>query len=320
MKLLPLIWAVIAATLMSPAANAKIAGAQEKRIALTFDDIPRGAGAFFTPDERTEKLIAALQTAKVKQAAFFLNPCKLPDEQGIGAEARIAAYVNAGHVIANHSCNHLSLNKTPVQEYLADIDKAENWLKGRKGYRPWFRFPYLHEGGRDKVKRDAARAGLKERGLRNGYVTADGSDWFLESLTIDAKAAGKVMDIKKLGRLYVTSQMSGVAYHDELARLTLGRSPAHIMLLHETDLAAMFIGDFVAELRRNGWTIISADEAFADPISRAMPDVPHTGGTLTGSMAWEKNIAPPFWPVWLETGTVQYMFDRNVVQKDDTGK
>ena len=30
----------------------------EKRIALSFDDVPRGRGAYFTPDERTAKLIA----------------------------------------------------------------------------------------------------------------------------------------------------------------------------------------------------------------------------------------------------------------------
>jgi peptidoglycan-N-acetylglucosamine deacetylase len=289
----------------------------QKRIALTFDDVPRDRGAFFAPDERSQKLLAALKQAKVKQAAFFLNPGNLDKPDGQGGEARIMAYVAAGHVIANHSFSHPFLSKTSAADYLADIDKAAAWLKGRKGYRPWFRFPYLDEGAADKVKRDAVRAGLRARGLRNGYVTADGSDWHLEALTVQAVKDGKALDMAALRRLYVGAQMSGVEYHDALARRTLGRSPAHVLLLHETDLAAMFIGDLVAELRLNGWTIISADEAFADPISKAMPDVDYSWGTLTGSMAWEKRIEPPLSPVWMTTGMMTYLFDKRVIKNDN---
>jgi peptidoglycan-N-acetylglucosamine deacetylase len=287
----------------------------QKRIALTFDDVPRIKGAFFTPEERTQKLIAALRQAKVKQAAFFLNPGNLSTPDGQGGEARIAAYVAAGHVIANHSFSHPFLSKSTAPDYLADIDKAALWLKGRAGYRPWFRFPYLDEGADDKGKRDAVRAGLKARGLRNGYVTADGSDWNLEALTIQAAKDGKAMDMEALRKLYVASQMSAVDYHDELARLTIGRSPAHVILLHETDIAAMFIGDFVTELRRRGWTIITADEAFADPISKAMPDVPYSWGTLTGAMAWEKDIQPPLSPFWMSASTMDFLFEKRVIKK-----
>ncbi|MEP2734954.1 MAG: polysaccharide deacetylase family protein [Erythrobacter sp.] len=296
------------------------AAANEKRVALTFDDIPRSPGAFMTPDERTAALLAALRSSGVEQAAFFLNPCHLAKANGVGGEERIAAYVEAGHVIANHSCTHPKLSNSTAKEYLADIDKASSWFAGKAGYRSWFRFPYLDEGGRDKAKRDAVRAGLAKRGLSNGYVTADGSDWYLEQLTKDAKKAGDDINLKALRRLYVGSQMSGLEYHDELARLTLGRSPAHVMLLHETDLAALFIEDFVAEAKRRGWTIITADEAFADPINTAMPDVPYSSGTLIGSMAWERDIDPPLSPVWMGTNAMNAVFERRVaksVPKED---
>jgi peptidoglycan-N-acetylglucosamine deacetylase len=287
----------------------------QKRIALSFDDIPRTKGAFFTPEERTIKLIAALRLAKVKQAAFFLNPGSLSTPDGQGGEKRIAAYVAAGHVIANHSNSHLHLKDSSAQDYLADIDAAALWLKGRAGYRPWFRFPYLDEGADDKVKRDAVRVGLAERKLRNGYVTADGADYNLEALTVQAVKDGKAMDMEALRRLYITTQMSAVAYHDELARRTIGRSPAHVLLLHETDIAALFIADLVDELHLHGWTIISTDEAFADPIAKVMPDVPYAYGTLIGSMAWQKNIEPPAWPIWIKTGIMDFMFEQRVIKK-----
>lgn len=294
--------------------------AQDKRIALTFDDVPRQSGAFFTPDERAEKLLAALKNAGVEQAAFFVTPGRLETPDGAGGEARIAAYVTAGHVIANHSFGHMHLRESTAEDYLADVDRAQGWLVGRPGYRPWFRFPYLDEGGRDKVKRDAVRAGLAERGLRNGYVTADGSDWHLEALTIEARKAGREIEMAALRKLYLQSQLSGIVYHDALARRTLGRSPAHVMLLHETDLAALFLVDLVAELRRDGWTIITADEAFADPINQAMPDVSYSSGTLIGSMAWEKGIDPPLSTIWMSTAMMSWAFERSVIKQADTGQ
>jgi peptidoglycan-N-acetylglucosamine deacetylase len=267
----------------------------EKRIALSFDDVPRNRGAFMTPQERTPKLIAALKAAKVKQAVFFVTPGFLANPDGKGGEARIAAYVKAGHVIANHSFSHPHLNALTAPEYLADIDKAGAWLKGRKGVRPWFRFPFLDEGGDDKAKRDAVRAGLAKRGLSNGYVTAEGSDWNIETLTIEAKAAGKPMDMAALRDLYVTTHVGAADFAEALMLKTIGRSPAQVMLLHETDIAALFIGDLVAALRADGWQIISADAAYADPIRSIMPDVPSAQGTLTEAMAWQKGLPAPRW-------------------------
>jgi peptidoglycan-N-acetylglucosamine deacetylase len=287
--------------------------AQQKSIALTFDDVPRGRGAFLTPDERTEKLISALKKAKVKQVAFFLNPGKLSDPDGQGGEARIAAYVAAGHVIANHSFSHIDLSASRVSDYLFDIDRATAWLKGRKGYRPWFRFPYLDEGRGDEKKRDSVRAALKQRGLRNGYVTVDSSDWNIENLTVAAGRDGEAMDRDALRDLYVKWHVEAADFYDGLATKAIGRSPVHVMLLHETDLAALFIGDLVAALRKDGWTIVTADKAYADPIAKVMPNVSSAQGTLTEAMAWEKNVPAPRWYKYNDTELATAEFNCKVL-------
>jgi peptidoglycan/xylan/chitin deacetylase (PgdA/CDA1 family) len=286
-----------------------------KRIALTFDDVPRGPGAFLSQEERTRRLIAALKTARVSQAAFFVNPGFLEDPERTGGEQRIAGYVAAGHVLANHSYSHPQLTAVTAAAYLADIDKAEAWLKGREGRRPWFRFPFLNEGRQDKAKRDAVRAGLKARGLQNGYVTVDASDWHMEQLAIDAKKAGKAIDMDALRDLYVESHVEAAEYYDGLARQTLGRSPAHVLLLHETDLAALFIDDLVAALRRAGWDIVTADAAFADPINAAMPDVPSAQGTLTEALAWEKGLPAPRWYARNDTKLASRLFAERVLKE-----
>lgn len=269
--------------------------AADKRIALTFDDVPRGRGAFFTPDERTIRLIAGLREAGVKQAAFYVVPGQIGTGDGIGGDERIEAYVAAGHVIADHSFTHPHLNTMSVADYLANVDKAEAWLKGREGRRPWFRYPFLDEGGADKAKRDAVRAALKARGLHNGYATVDGSDWNIEGLTADAVKAGKKIDMAALRDLYVETMVGAADFADQLSVKTWKRRPAQVIVLHETDVAALFVTDLVRTLRKDGWTIVTADEAYRDPISKLAPDVPSANGTLLELAAWEKGVPKPRW-------------------------
>ncbi len=294
-----------------------VPAAAQKLIALSFDDAPRGRGAFFTPDERTERIIAELKAAEAPQAVFFVNPGALGRGDGAGGEERLAAYVAAGHVLANHSFSHPHLNAISAEAYLADIDKAEAWLKGRPGYRPWFRFPFLDEGGKDKVKRDALRAGLAARGLRNGYVTAESSDWHLETLAIQAAKAGKNIDRKALGDLYVTWHVEAADHSDGLMQRVIGRQPVQMMLLHETDLAALYIGDLVRALRKAGWTVVSADTAYADPIGALMPDVPSANGTLTEALAWQAGVPAPRWYRYNDTALATGEFNRQVLHEGE---
>lgn len=255
-----------------------------KRIALSFDDIPRFQGGFMTPDERTIALIAALKSAGVEQAAFFVTTGNLEDDYGANGEARIQAYVDAGHVIANHSHSHGWLWNGDAAAYIADLDKAEAWLEGRPGKRAWYRFPYLDEG-RDVGRRDALRAALRERGLTNGYVTVDLWDWAIDDLASKAIREKREIDLRALGELYVETVVRGADFFDRTARETLGRSPVHVLLLHETDLNALFLEDVVAGLQADGWTIVTIDEAYRDPIAQVEPDTLYLGGGRINALA-----------------------------------
>ena len=254
----------------------------EKRIALSFDDVPRFPGALMTPAERTVALIAALSRAGVTQAAFFVNPANLDRPWGPGGADRIAAYVAAGHVIANHSWDHPHLTGMAAADYLANIDRATAWLEHLPGYRAWFRFPFLDEGA-DAAQRDAVRAGLAQRHLANGYVTVDGSDWHIEQLMIDAARADKPIDRAALCALYVEDLVGAADHADALARAVLHRQPIQVALMHETDLEAACLETVVAALRADGWEIATIDAAFADPLPD--PPGPWIGGNRLEALA-----------------------------------
>jgi peptidoglycan/xylan/chitin deacetylase (PgdA/CDA1 family) len=292
----------------------------EKRIALSFDDVPRGRGAFFTPDQRTIRLIAGLHQAGVRQAAFYIVPGQIGHDDGVGGEERIAAYVAAGHVIADHSFTHRHLSELSVADYVADIDQAEAWLKGREARRAWFRYPFLDEGQEDKAKVASVRAALKARGLHNGYATVDGSDWNIETLTADAVKAGKTIDVEALRQLYVETMVGAADFADKLAQKTWHRQPAQVIVLHETDIAALYVVDLVRALRRDGWKIITADEAYADPISKLAPNVPSANGTLVELAAWEKGIPEPRWYERNNIDLADRLFAERVLHESSNGK
>lgn len=270
-------------------AAAAPAAPSDKRIAFSFDDAPRGKGAFLEPDERPKLLIEALEHAGIEQAVFFVNPGRITAYDNDAAD--IAAYTGAGHLVANHTAHHLKLSAVSAETFLTDIDAAEAWLKDKPNYRPWFRFPFLDEGQKDKAKRDAVRAGLKKRGLMIGYATVDASDWYMEDQAIAAAASGKMMNWNALRDLYVESYVQSADFSDDLARRTLDRAPVQMILLHETDLAAMFVDDLAAALRADGWTIVTADEAYRDPIAYMEPDADFADGTRTQMLAAERQIS-----------------------------
>jgi hypothetical protein len=86
--------------------------------------------------------------------------------------------------------------------------------------------------------------------------------------------------------------LGAVEFYDSLAVSTLGRSPAHVLLLHENDLAAAFVDDLVIALRVAGWTIVSPDEAYADPIASIVPQTLMTRQGHVGALAVDAGADP----------------------------
>lgn len=257
------------------------ADVEVRRIAFSFDDAPQSDGALLTGAERTRTLLRALEEGGIPQAAFFVTTSKLrtPDDA-----QRLRDYVAAGHVLANHSHEHLGLSDTPVDAYVDDVAHAQQALSGFDGTRPWFRYPFLDEG-RTAPVRDAARDGLARLGLANGYVTVDNYDWYLAGRIDAAVREARAVDRDALRGLYVDMLVDAAEFYDGIAREALGRSPAHVLLLHENDLAALYVDDLAAALRERGWRIVGADEAYSDAIATRVPDTLFNGQGRVAALA-----------------------------------
>ncbi len=116
------------------------APASAEEVALTFDDLP---ALTFSPSvdyarTTTDRLLAGLRRLHLP-ATGFVNESKL---EGADRQARIAlldAWLDAGMDLGNHTYSHLSLTKTPVDAYIADVVRGETvtrWLLAARGRTP----------------------------------------------------------------------------------------------------------------------------------------------------------------------------------------
>ena len=263
-----------------------------KRLALTYDDAPLGTGPVFSGAERTDALINQLDEAKTGPAVIFVTTRGLSADNGA---ARIAKYAEAGHLIANHSHGHVWASRTETETYIEDIDRAEDALSAFGNRRPWFRFPFLDEGGsgeanRDGVKRDALRSALEQRELLSGYVTIDTYDWHLDRRWSEAVREGQQVDMMALSKLYTDMVVDAANHYDRLGQQVLNRRPAHVLLLHENDLAASFTVDLVKALEKDGWQIIHPDAAFADPMATTLPETLFSGMGRISALAADQGL------------------------------
>jgi len=66
-----------------------------------------------------------------------------------------------------------------------------------------------------------------------------------------------------------------------------------MLLLHENDLAALYIADLAAELRRRGWTVIPGPSAYEDPIADQLPDTLFNGQGRVAALAEAQGMPHP---------------------------
>ncbi|MFO7526854.1 MAG: polysaccharide deacetylase family protein [Ignavibacteriaceae bacterium] len=257
-----------------------------QQIAVTFDDAPMRDGEYFTGKERTGLLIEKLEENNVT-AAFF---CITNHFDSAGTE-RIKLYADAGHLIANHTHTHSRINQIGVDNYIKDIAAADSILKDFSNFIKWFRYPYLDEG-KTIEDRDAFRNALQEMNYINGYVTVDNYDWYINSMLQKALKENRQVDFNKLENFYIEHIWQSIIFYENIAKRTLGRSPAHVLLLHENDLAALFIDKLIQHIKGKGWEIISPVEAYNDEIVSAVPDVLFNGQGRIAAIAYEMGIKP----------------------------
>jgi hypothetical protein len=217
------------------------------------------------------------------QAAMFVCAKFVDNEKG---NKLLNAWDEGGHLIGNHSYSHMHYPSVGFEKFSQDVLKGEAVLKQHPRFRKMFRFPYLKEG--DTVQqRDAMRAFLKAHGYRNGHVTIDASDWYVDSRLRAALAKNPDADVTPYRNYYLEHIWERSLYYDDLSRKVLGRSVRHTLLLHHNVLNGLFLGDLMSMFKTKGWKLIKAEDAYRDQVFDAAPNISPAGESLIWALAKE---------------------------------
>jgi peptidoglycan-N-acetylglucosamine deacetylase len=241
----------------------------DRRIAVTFDDLPFGGPDLGLARIRAENeaILATLRREGVP-ATGFVNEGKLYVPGEIDARAALLdKWLEAGEELGNHTFSHLSLRDTPVPAFEEDLVRGETvtrWLAGRHGGRlRYFRHPFLHTGATLEARRDFERF-LAARGYTVAPVTIENSDYVFSRVYNEMKTKGDAAGMQRTADAYLRFTEAQLDFWEGVAQTVVGRPMAHVLLLHDNEINAGHLGELLALLRRRGYRFVPLEEALRD--------------------------------------------------------
>ncbi len=280
--------------------------ATAQNVAITMDDFRLTDDPLLSGKEKDERILKTLAKNKVDIALFVIGS---EAEKPLSAQ-RLAVWNRTNHIIANHTYSHAPYNRIAFQKFSEDILNAETVLSKYQRFQKYFRFTMLKEGD-TQDKRDQLRTFLKRQGYKQGYVTIDASDWYVNARLIARLKLNPNADTKPYRDYYLQHIWERTQFYDNLAQKVLGRNVKHTLLIHHNLLNALFLNDLLEMFRGKGWTIISARDAFTDPIFQMEPKIVPAGESI-------------LWGLTKETGRfenlLRYPAEDEIYEKDAMDK
>ncbi|WP_312598899.1 polysaccharide deacetylase family protein [Brevundimonas sp.] len=249
--------------------------AQDRRVAVTFDDLPFQADAATMCDPDRVMAITRDFTAMLKpldtHATAFVNAGRLCDaERDALLPQVLSVWLDAGLDLGNHTFSHINIHRTTADAYLADVDAGAPVVRAAleaRGMRlHWFRHPYLFTG-ETQDKHDAIAAGLAQRGYTIAPVTLDNNDWMFADVYRKAEQIGDEALKQRIGAAYVAHMATVLDFLEPYsAEITGGREPAQVLLLHANSLNQAYYPQIHAIYLARGYRFVPLEDALADPI------------------------------------------------------
>lgn len=242
------------------------AGAEQRRVAFTFDDIPGiFSGGCPALAEQNRKIVTAIRRNRIPALGLVNAPARCGTAS---LTENYAIWLDGGIELGNHTRFHRDFNRTPLEEYQADILAVEEVLaplvEKRKGKLRYFRYPYLRSGT-ELPKKRAFEKFLRDEGYTNAPVTIDSDEYLYAAAYRRAIDKGDRALAKRVTDDYIRYMESVFVFYEKLSRDTLGYELPQILLLHDNLLNAKHLDRLVAMARGRGYKIVSTEEALRDP-------------------------------------------------------
>ncbi|MBI3431539.1 MAG: polysaccharide deacetylase family protein [Hydrogenophilales bacterium] len=242
-----------------------------RAVAITFDDLPFAAVP--TEDDAqleamTARLLRSLQAERVP-AVGFVNEANLTRDDTLDPlrVGLLRSWIRAGFELGNHTYSHLSLNRTSLDAFEADLLRGETVTRPlmQSAGKPlrWFRHPFLHQGASPEV-RTAFQDFLAAHGYAVAPVTVNSAEWVFAAAYARAQAQRDADAAHRIGDAYVPYMQAVFAQAEQLALDLFGRPISHVLVLHANALNADYFDALAAMLKQRGYRFISLDDALTD--------------------------------------------------------
>lgn len=255
---------------------------EKPKISFSFDDGSIRDFPGHSLEDWNQLLLDNLKKHNAK-AILFVKGIALDNNKG---KQIISSWDSAGHLIGNHTYNHPNFNseKVSLEQYKLELLKNDSLINGYTNFTKLFRFPYLKEGNTIQ-KRDGFRTFLKEHEYKNGYVTIDASDWYIDGRLVKRLNENPGADLSEFKKFYIEHIFDRALFYDSLAFALTERRVYHNLLLHHNLAAALFLDDLIQHFKDNGWEIVDTDKAYEDEIYTQEPKNIPAGESLIWALA-----------------------------------
>ena len=250
-----------------------------RKLAIGFVSIPpldRTDNAPKDADATARLLIHKLKEYKVPATGFLQGGMISDGDKFFPVRKNIARmWIDAGFEVGLGGFRHIWLSKTPVDEYIANIEKNEKIAKqliGDMGLPPrYFSYPFLNTGKsiEDKAK---VEAWLASRGYTSVKYTIDNQEWMYSYAYDMARNDNDLSTMKDIRESYLAYIGKMFDHYEAYSQEHFGRDIPQTMVLTPSRLITDTADEFFAMIAKRGYTLISIDEAQGDPAYKTPED------------------------------------------------
>ncbi len=241
---------------------------EKPHIAFSFDDGSTKDRITYKNSEWNSMIRKQLKDNNI-QAVWFVAGKSMNSDKG---KLLLHKWDADGHIIANHTYSHFNYNDSSMtsKTYIEDIQKCDSLISDYENYSKIFRFPYLN-GGNTISKRDSLNDFLHQNNYKQGWVTIDNAEWYINMRLIERLKQNPDADISGFKDYYINNMFEMAEYYNTLSLKNNYRQIKHTILLHFNLTSALFLSDLIEKFKNEGWIIDNYEEAFGDSVYLGIP-------------------------------------------------
>lgn len=259
--------------------------ADQRRVAVTFDDLPVATSVDKDEVTRRKITLRLLQLIVEREipAIGFVNERGLHIDDVVDQNRvdLLRLWLAAGLELGNHSFSHFDLHQTPLDDFKADVLRGQvitgKLLAEREQTIRYFRHPFLHTGLSLNTKHEF-EGFLSEHGYRVAPVTIDNSEWIYARAYDLAIQVGDTALAEQVGSEYVAYMLQMFAFYEDQSVGIFKRNISQVLLLHANELNSAWFGALADSLVDQGYAFITLTEALQDPAYQSADTYIGAGG------------------------------------------